>query len=190
MPKKMGKNNTPQAAPAINVVEPVVVPVVEPTDTVELAGNAIEVVDDWSHLVGLSEGPTLLLDKDNRDVRRSKPEWHFAWFTEKDADKWEMYGFKKVHLQFGDEIRAAGQSQKRREDNGCVQYLSKDEAQYAYCIETTRYESYLNYIQKHQVISTEQIQDAATGVFREHAGEFADAVVDAPGEGIGERKIT
>ena len=181
MPEKMGKASKPQAAP-----------VVESTDTVELAGDNIEVVDDWIHLTQLAEGPTVLLDKEGRDVRQSKPEWHFAWFTETDGDRYEMGGFKRVHEVFPNgDVHAAGQSVKKREDaGGCIQYLSGDATEYAYCIETKRYNSYLDHVQKTQVISTEQIQDAATGVFREHAGEFADAVVDAPGEGIGERKIT
>lgn len=193
MPENMKQIHTPQPAPAVKAVEAVVEPAVEPqaTDTAVLEGDGIEVVYDWAHLATLSNGTSLLLDKDNRDVRKSMPEWHFAWFTARDADHWEMYGYKKVHLVFGDKVRAAIQTKEKREKaNGRIEYLTGDDVEMAYCIETKKYDSYNAYIQKTQVISTEALKSQAEGVFRDHGGEFKDAVVDTPGEGIGERKIS
>jgi hypothetical protein len=173
MPQSQPIKKAPKQTP---VEEPVVEE--QPTDTIELKGDDIEVVYDYAHLTDLSDSPLLLVDKNDEDVRKSmKGHWHFAWFTERESDKWEMYGYRKVHEVFGDDVRAPVQTKKKREDAGCIVYLKGDDAMYAYCLSAKNYQAYNDHIQKSRVIDPDNMGVASEDVFREHGGEFSGAAV-------------
>ena len=158
----------------------------ESADTAKLKGDNIKVKYDFSDLAKLTDSPLTLVDKHGIDVRLSMTDYHFAWFTDEDADKWTMYGFAPVNDVFGKDVRAPIQSKKKREDaGGQIKYRDA----IAYVIPQARYQEYLDFVQKENVIDTDGLVDVAEGEFRKHGGQYREAVVSNPDGGIREMKI-
>jgi hypothetical protein len=51
----------------------------EDISTVDLKGDAIEVVGDYSRFIALEEDPLRVEDANGVDLEKAKPDWHFAW---------------------------------------------------------------------------------------------------------------
>lgn len=122
------------------------------SDTAELKGDKIEVQDDFSEFANLSQSKLRLVNSNNVDVEESIPNWHFAWFTEEDADEYESMGWMKVHEQFGDNVRAPAQTKQKRDDQGHIAYRDL----IAYCWPMKKYRRWIAYLHEENVMSKER----------------------------------
>jgi hypothetical protein len=153
---------------------------VQTADTAELKGDTIEVKRDFVNFGKiLNRSKLTIVDKDGIDVKESMPDWHFAWFTEEDARTMEYIGFEMAHEVHGDNVKAVFQPDYKRQDDGHIRYpgRSRDQDLMAYCIPTDRYQQFLDYVQKENVIDTDGMYEQSEGVFREHGEEFSGATV-------------